>query len=190
MDQTTFCCCCCWWCCCCCCFLAIPVVFLCLLMQSPIAISVFLASCSLPLSGRLLFCQFLSPILSTWPAYINLLITNFFLKLSFIPTPTLSSSNLLSSTLLTHTILLTGLFSQTWTFCYVSVSAIVSSPFMYAGVTHELSPILLNLRDKSLFTITPSTFLQAFAPAVALIIIKTSCIVGFDWVIKMSWVNL
>ena len=43
---------------------------------------------------------------------------------------------------------------------------------MYAGVTHELSIFHLRLHDMRLSPITPSTFLQAFAPAVILIVNK------------------
>ena len=61
------------------------------------------------------------------------------------------------------------LISQTWTFsCCFSVSAVVSSPFMYAAVTHEPTTFPLSLRDTHLSPITPKTFLQAFAPAVTL----------------------
>ena len=71
--------------------------------------------------------------------------------------------------LLTPTIILTGLFWQTWTFsCGFSVSATVSKALIYAGVTHGLSTFPLRVRDVRLSPITPSTFLQAFAPAVFL----------------------
>ena len=91
------------------------------------------------------------------------------------PTSTLCSSILLLSTLLAPMILLTRLFSQTWTFsCCSSGSAIVTSAFMYAGVTHELSTFSLDLGDMRLSPITPSTFLQATVSAVTLIITKAN----------------
>ena len=77
-----------------------------------------------------LFANFLSPILSTCPAHFSPLLTSFFLKLSFTPTCSLSSSSLLLSTLFSPTILLMQLFSQTCTFCCFSVGAIVSKPCM------------------------------------------------------------
>ena len=46
-----------------------------------------------------LFASFSSPILSTWPAHFNLLITKCFLTHSFTPTSTLSSSILVLSML-------------------------------------------------------------------------------------------
>ena len=74
--------------------------------------------------------------------------------------------HVLLSALLTPTIILIRLFSQTWTFpCCFSVSAMVSSAFMYASVIHELSTFPLRLRDMRLSSITPSTFVQAFVPA-------------------------
>ena len=72
--------------------------------------------------------------------HFNLLLANFFLKLSFTPTSSLSLSSLLLSALVNPTILLTQLFLQTWTFsCCFSVSALISKLYMYAGVTHEVS---------------------------------------------------
>ena len=44
---------------------------------------------------------------------------------------------------------------------FLSVSTIVSSPFMYAGVTHELSTFPLSLHELRLSAITSSIFLQA-----------------------------
>ena len=71
-----------------------------LLTQSHrIAFSVFLASLFSPLSEHLLSANFSSVILSTYPAHFSLLLTSFFIKLSFIPT-----------------ILLIQLFSQTCTY--------------------------------------------------------------------------
>ena len=53
---------------------------------------------------------------------------------------------------------------QIWTFsCCFSVSAMVSSAFMYAGVTHDLSTFPLRLRDMRLSPTIPSTFIQVFA---------------------------
>ena len=72
-----------------------------------------------------------------------------------------------------------GWFSQIWIFCCFSVSAIVSSAFMCAGVTHELSTFPLRLRDINLYPITPSTFLQAFAPAEILIVTKAINLVDY-----------
>ena len=95
-----------------------------------------------------LFASLSSPILSAWPTHVKL--ANFFLRFSLTPTSTLNSSILLLSVLLTPTILRTRLVSQTWTFSCFTVSAIVSSPFLYAAVTHE-----------RLYSITSSTFLQA-----------------------------
>ena len=70
--------------------------------------------------------------------------TNFVLELSFTPTSTLISS-IFSYQL--PRLFLPGCFSQTFTFCCFSVSAIVSSAFMYFGVTHELSTFPLRLHD-------------------------------------------
>ena len=50
------------------------------------------------------------------------------------------------------------------TICCVFVSATVTSAFVNAGVTNELSTFPLRFRDMRLVPITPSTFLQAFAP--------------------------
>ena len=54
------------------------------LMQAPVAISVFLCTCSLS--------QFFLFILSIWTTIVNLLLTNLFLELSFTPNSILSSS--------------------------------------------------------------------------------------------------
>ena len=70
--------------------------------------------------------------LSIWTTHINLLLTNFFLKLFFIPTSTISSPIHLLSALLVPTLLLIRLFSQTRTFCRFCVSAIIPSTFIYA----------------------------------------------------------
>ena len=83
--------------------------------------------------GSVLFASFPSSILSTWLSHFNLLLTNFFLKLSFTSTSTLSSCILFSS-LFTPTILLILLFLQTFTFCCLSVSVIISKPYMCAKV--------------------------------------------------------
>ena len=91
--------------------------------------------------------------------------------------PIFSTWHFLLSALLTPIII--HCFSQTWTFpCCFSVSAIASSAIIYAGVAHELSTFLLCLRDMRLSPITLSTFLQAFAPAL-IIVIKAIYLVGF-----------
>ena len=113
------------------------------------------------------------------PVRVNILLTNFFLKLSFTPTSTLSSPILLLTARLTHTILLTRLFLVTWIFCCFSVSAFVSRAFLYAGVTHERSTFPLDLPDMRLSPITPSTFLQVISPAVILIITKGNYLANF-----------
>ena len=79
----------------------------------------------------------------------------------------------LLSALLSPTILfLPGCFSQILTFsCCFFVSVIVSSPFMYAGIIHVLSIFHVRWRDMRLSPITPSTFLQAFAPAEIILIV-------------------
>ena len=144
-----------------------------LLMESHIAISVLLASISPPLSGRLLSVSFSSHMFSTRPVYIHL--TTFlysYLHSHFI--------HFLLSALITSTIILTRLFSQTWIFRCLSVSAIVSCAFM-----SDLSTFSLRLRDMRLSPITPSTFLLAFALAVILIVIKA--INRVDWI--LHWEN-
>ena len=70
-------------------------------------------------------------------------------------------------------------FRKTRIFCCFSVNAIVSSAFVYPAVKHELSTFPLSLRDMCLCPITPSTFLQAFAPAVILIKTKPNYLVDF-----------
>ena len=50
---------------------------------------------------------------------------------------------------------------------------------MYAGVTHELSTFPLRLRDLRISSITPSTFLQAFALVVIIIVTKAIDVVNF-----------
>ena len=62
------------------------------------------------------FATFLSPIISTQLAHFNLLLTNFFLKVSFTPTSTLISSILLLSTLFSPTILRIQLFCKKFTY--------------------------------------------------------------------------
>ena len=77
---------------------------------------------------------------------------------------------------------------QTWTFyCCICVSAIVSSAFTYADVTHELSTFPLGLRDMRPYPITSSTFLQTFAPAVILIVTKANDLVDFARLIDISY---
>ena len=70
-----------------------------------------------------------SPILPTWPTQFSPLLTSVFLKLSFTPTSTPSSSILHS-----HDSSYPVVFANLLLF---SVSAIVSKPYMYAGVTHK-----------------------------------------------------
>ena len=108
--------------------------------------------------------------------------------LSFYPFSLISSLN-------SHDYFYQVIFSQIWTF---SVGAIVSSAFMYAGVTHELSTFPLRIRDMRLSSITPSTFLQAFAPAVILDVAKAINIVDFalgkchflSWLYKLQYGTL
>ena len=53
---------------------------------------------------------------------------------------------------------------------------------MYAGVTYELSTLPLGLRDyrdMRLSPITPSIFLQTFAPAAILVVTKAINLVDF-----------
>jgi len=112
-----------------------------LLMQSPISVLVFLASFSLALSLHLLFSSFPSVILSTWPAYVNLFLTNLFFKLSFSPNSTLISPilflyrfmdiryqqpyaiTMLNSKDAIATLCLTFIF-QTWTSVWLSMAAV------------------------------------------------------------------
>ena len=97
-----------------------------LLMQSPVIISLFLASFSHTLSWHPLVLPALFFISHSFYATSPGQPTRnqFLLKRSFIPTSTFSSSILLLSALLTHTILLTMLFSRTFSSCF-SVSSIV-----------------------------------------------------------------
>ena len=120
-----------------------------LLSHSPFAISVlfprhFLSICPL--------CLFL---VSPWQAHAKLHLVNFFLIVIFTTSSTLSSSALLLSALITPKIVRTRLVSQTRAFSCFFVSAVVSSPFMYAEVTHQLSTF--PLRQLRLFPITSST---------------------------------
>ena len=73
--------------------------------------SVFFASFFSQLSGQLISASFSSAICFTLPAHFSLVLTNFFLKLSF-PPISISSSILLLSALFTHMILLIQLFLQ------------------------------------------------------------------------------
>ena len=86
--------------------------------------------------------------------------------------------NFLLSALLSPTIILTGLF-----FAKLEppdISLLVPSSLVHVCLgTHEPSTFPLRLRDKRLSPITPSTFLQAFAPAVTLIVAKAINLVDF-----------
>ena len=125
----------------------------------PIAISVFFASISHPLSGHLLslpvyHLPFVFDMTSPYTPHQFLL--RIFLQFN-LHSPLI---HFLFSSLLTPTIILTGCFLQTGTFsCCFYVSAIVSSAFMCAGVKHEVSTFFLRIRDMRLSPITPSTFL-------------------------------
>ena len=50
---------------------------------------------------------------------------------------------------------------------------------MNAGITHELSTFSLSDVDVRLSPITPSTFLQVFAPGVILIVTKANILADF-----------
>ena len=82
-----------------------------------------------------------TPILSTCPSHFSLLLTSFFLKLSFPPTSTLSSSRLLSSapTHSQHSSYPVVFSSQTRTFCCFSLSAIHICRSTTRGSTFPLS---------------------------------------------------
>ena len=81
----------------------------------------------LPMSVSSLFVHRPSSTCYTCPAHCNRFLTSFLLKLSFPPTSSLSSSILPLSTLFIPTILLTQVFSQTWTSsCCFSIIAVVS----------------------------------------------------------------
>ena len=100
-----------------------------LLMQSPI--SVFLASFPLQFLDIWSLFQFFIYHSFHMTGALKAIRHHFFLKHSFTPTSTLSSSILLLSSLLTTTILPVRLFSQTWTIsCCFSVSAIVYNALM------------------------------------------------------------
>ena len=137
-------------------------LFLYLFMQSIIAISVFLTSFSPPLSGHLLSL----PVFFTMFLHYNL-------HFQFI--------HPLWSALLTPKYLLTSFFlAKPGPSSVVSLfGSCVIRASMYAEITHELSIFPLGLRDMRLFPITPSNFLQAFAPVVILIITTTKYLVDF-----------
>ena len=61
---------------------------------------------------------------------------------------------------------------------------------MYAGVTHELSIFPLRLCDMRLSPVTLSTFLEAFVPAVILIVTKTFNLVDFALGNATSYLSL
>ena len=86
----------------------------------------------------------------------------------------------LNSSLNSHDYSYQVVFSRTWTFsCCFSVSAIVSSAFMYAWVTHELRTFPLRFCDIRLSPTIISTFLQVFVPAVMLIVTKAINLVDY-----------
>ena len=133
-------------------------------MQFPIAISVTSPLLSFPI----LISHFHTP---------HVLLTNLILELSFTPTSTVIS---LISSLSFHDYLYRFLLLlQTWTFCCVSLTAIVSRAFMHDRVTYELSTFHLRLRDTRLSPVTPTIFLQTFAPAVILSATKVINLVDF-----------
>ena len=114
--------------------------------------------------------------MSSWPA--RELITNLFLEVSFIAILSFHPISLISS-LNSHNY---SCFPQTCTFvCCFSVSSIVSSASMYAGVTHELGTFPLRLREMHLSPVTATTFLLAFVLAVILIVTKTINLVDLHW---------
>ena len=150
-------------------FHSFPALSRLLLMQSPIAISVVIAFIS-PSTfwASALFASFLSP---------NFHMTSPCTHHQFLLRTVLHSNlhshliHFLISCLYSHNYSYQVVFSQTWTFsCSFSVSAIVSSPFLYAGATHKRSTFPLPLRYMHLSPITPSNSLYAFAPAVILIV--------------------
>ena len=103
--------------------------------------SVFLASISPPLSGHLLSLPVFHLALFSYdqPMYSSPMSSeNCFTPTSFHPFSLINSLN-------SHDYSYQVVFSQTWTFCCFSVSVIIASAFMCAGVTHELSTC--RLRD-------------------------------------------
>ena len=95
--------------------------------------------------------------------------------------PILSSHLFLLSALLAPTISIISFFRFASLDRLFSATAIVSSAFVYAGVTHELSTFLLRFRDMGLSHVTPSTFLQAFVRSVILIVTKAINLVDLHW---------
>ena len=96
----------------------------------------------------------------------HVLLINFF----FIPPPLLFHPFFLIRSLNSHDYSYQVFFGGKS--CCFSVSAIVTSAFMYVGITHRLSTFPLHLCDMRLSPITPSTLPQAFAPAAILIVTK------------------
>ena len=96
-----------------------------------------------------------------------LLLTNFPFRLHCIPISFLRSFILLLSTLFVLVIRRTQLFLHTCSFCCCccSVNATDSRPYRHAGVTHVLGTFPFSFFEMFLSNMTPSTFLQAFAPA-------------------------
>ena len=66
-----------------------------------------------------------------------------------------------------------------WFICWKLVSVIVSSAFLYAGVTQELSSFPLRLRYIRLSPVTPSSLLETYVPAAILIVTKAINLVDF-----------
>ena len=117
-----------------------------LIMQSP---SQFRSSFHSTFWASALFASFSSPIYfhMTNPCTAHQLLLRTFLHSHFHS----HFIKFLLSALLTPTIILSGCFSQTWTFsCCFSVSAIVCNAFKYAGITHELSTFPFRLRFASI----------------------------------------
>ena len=137
------------------------------LMQSPIAMSVFLVS--MPTFWASALCQFF---ISHFIYMTNLCTPHQLFLRTFLHSNLHSHFiHFLLSALLTPTIITSRSF-------FANLD-LVSSVFMYAGVTHELNTFPLRLRDMRLSPITPSTFLQAFVLAVILTVTKAINLVDF-----------
>ena len=136
---------------------------------------IFLAFISPPLPGHLLSASFSSPIFlhDDQPMYSSPFCLRTFLQSSFHS----HFIHLILSAFLTLTIIFTRWFSQTLNFSYcISVSAIVSSSFLYAGVTHRLStfPIFC------WWTVGPKTS----TPASRVFLLKLITLIHSDYVFK------